>query len=90
LIENIEIPITRQCELLGISRSGYYYHPRAISPLNLHLMNIIEKQYTRMPFYGVNRMTAYLVRQGYNVNAKRVRRLNKDYGSLRPYIPEGD
>ncbi len=80
MIENIEIPIARQCELLGISRSGYYYHPRPISPLNLHLMNLIDEQYTRMPFYGVNRMTAYLVRQGYNVNAKRVRRLMRIMG----------
>jgi len=67
LIENIEIPIARQCELLGISRSGYYYQARTISPLNLHLMNLIDEQYTRMPFYGINRMTAYLIRQGYNV-----------------------
>lgn len=77
---NKEIPITRQCELLGISRSGYYYQPKMISPYNLHLMNLIDEQYTRMPFYGVNRMTAYLIRQGYQVNVKRVRRLMRIMG----------
>ncbi|MCX7817491.1 MAG: IS3 family transposase [Syntrophales bacterium] len=43
-------------------------------------MNLIDEQYTKMPFYGVNRMTAYLIRHGYHVNAKRVRRLMRVMG----------
>lgn len=70
-----EIPIYRQCELLGLSRAGYYYCPQEESPLNLHLMNLMDEQYTKMPFYGVGKMTKHLRRQGFLVNPKRVRRL---------------
>jgi putative transposase len=38
-------------------------------------MNIIDKQYTKTPFYGVEKMTAHLIRSGYPVNVKRIRRL---------------
>jgi putative transposase len=69
------IPIYRQCELLGLSRSGYYYRPQESSPLNLHLMSLMDEQYTKMPFYGVEKMTEWLRREGFMVNHKRVRRL---------------
>jgi len=49
-------------------------------------MNLIDEQYTRMPFYGVNRMTAYLIRQGYNVNVKRIRRLMRIMGLKAIYL----
>ena len=71
----LEIPIYRQCELLGLSKSGYYYRPQEESPLNLHLMKLMDEQYTKMPFYGVDKMTEWLRRQGFMVNPKRVRRL---------------
>jgi len=43
-----------------------------MSKLNLHLMGLIDEQYTRVPTYGIPRMTAWLNRQGYAVNPKRV------------------
>lgn len=70
-----EIPIYRQCELLGLSRSGYYYRPQEESQLNEHLMNLLDEQYTKMPYYGVGKMTEWLRRQGFPVNPKRIRRL---------------
>lgn len=78
--EHSEIPIYRQCELLGISRSGYYYKSTGENPLNQHLMNLIDEQYTRTPFYGVEKMTQWLKRQGYPVNCKRIRRLMRTMG----------
>jgi putative transposase len=75
-----EIPIYRQCELLGLSRSGYYYKPQGESQLNQRLMNLIDEQYTKMPFYGVEKMTEWLRRQGFLVNPKRVRRLMRLMG----------
>lgn len=78
--EHSEIPIYRQCELLGMSRSGYYYKEKGVSPLNQHLMNLIDEQYTKTPFYGVEKMTAWLKRQGYPVNPKRIRRLMRTMG----------
>lgn len=79
------IPIYRQCELLGLSRSGYYYQPQGESPLTLHLMNLIDEQYTRMPFYGVEKMTEWLRRQGFPVNPKRIRRLMRLMGLAAVY-----
>lgn len=65
----------RQCELVGISRSGFYYEARGESAENLELMRRIDDYYTRWPFYGIRRMTAVLRREGVLVNPKRVARL---------------
>lgn len=73
--EHQEISISRQCGLLSIHRSGLYYSPCQESDFNLHLMEIIDKAYNEMPFYGVARMTAHLAAKGYRVNEKRIRRL---------------
>lgn len=75
-----EIPVSRQGELLGLSRSGYYYQAQGETVLNLHLMNLIDEQYTEMPFYGVEKMTAWLKREGYPVNVKRIRHLMRKMG----------
>lgn len=70
-----ELSIRRQCDLLGLNRATFYYAPAGESAENLHLMRLLDEQYTYAPFYGYRRMTAYLRRQGYPVNHKRVRRL---------------
>ncbi len=77
---NTEIPIYRQCELLGLSRSSYYYEPAGESEYNLELMRLIDEQYTKTPFYGTRKMAAWLRRQGYKVNRKRVQRLMRLMG----------
>jgi putative transposase len=74
------IPISRQCELWGLPRSSFYYKCVPVSDLNLHLMELIDRQYTEMPFYGVPRMTACLRRKGYKVNRKRIARLMRRMG----------
>jgi len=43
-------------------------------------MRLLDEQYTRTPFYGVERMTVWLRRQGHRVNPKRVRRLMRVMG----------
>ena len=78
--DNEEISIARQCELLGLRRSSFYYAPVEESAYNLELMNCIDEQYMRSPFYGVRRMTAWLRKEGYEVNRKRVRRLMRQMG----------
>ncbi len=75
-----QIPLGRQCELLGLARSTYYYQPLPPSELNLVLMRLIDEQYTKTPFYGVPRMTAWLRKQGYQINHKRVERLMRLMG----------
>ena len=77
---NSLIPVYRQCELIGLPRSSYYYEARKESEYNLLLMSLIDEEYSRTPFYGTRRMTAYLIRQGYEVNRKRIQRLMRLMG----------
>ncbi len=67
--------ISRQCELLDLSKSSYYYRPTGEDDYSLRLMEMIDEQYTKAPFYGVRWMTAWLRALGYEVNVKRVRKL---------------
>jgi putative transposase len=72
--------VVRQCQLLGLARSSHYYQPRGESERNLHLLRLLDEQYTRTPFYGVPKMTEWLRAQGEVVNEKRVRRLLRQLG----------
>jgi putative transposase len=75
-----QISIARQCDLVGLPRSTYYYKAQRESPENLLLLRLLDKQYTDTPYYGVRRMTAWLRSQGYAVNHKRVARLLQTMG----------
>jgi putative transposase len=70
-----EISVRRQCELLGVNRSGFYYEPVEESEQNRLFMRLLDEQYTRTPFYGSRKMTEWLATEGYAVNRKRVSRL---------------
>ena len=70
-----DLSVARQCALLGLARSSWYYQPAATDLLTQELLDRLDEQYTRTPFYGVRRMTAQLRQDGYRVNPKRVRRL---------------
>ena len=74
------ISIKRQCELLSLNRSTYYYKSRRDNSYNIRLMNLIDEEYTRHPFYGVRRMEVMLERKGHKVNHKRIRRLSRQMG----------
>jgi len=73
--EHPEVTIAEQCDLLGLARSSYYYQTVGETEENLHLMRLLDEQYTKAPFYGILKMTAWLKTQGYCVNEKRVARL---------------
>lgn len=70
-----ELSIKDQCEALGIPRSSFYYEPAQESDLNLLLMRRIDEIHLKLPFYGYRKMTVELKEMGFEVNAKRVRRL---------------
>ena len=73
--EHADVSVRRQCELLGVNRSGLYYEPSGESEENLALMRLLDEQYTRAPFYGSRKMVEWLRTRGYDVNRKRVSRL---------------
>lgn len=72
--------MSQQCELLGLSRSSYYYEPATESAENLAVMARLDREYTDHPFRGSRGMTAWLRREGHEVNRKRVRRLMRLMG----------
>jgi putative transposase len=73
--EDPQMSVRRQCELLGLNRSTWYYEPAVETQENLELMRLLDKEYTDHPFYGSRKMTVWLVNQGHPVNRKRVQRL---------------
>src|SRR4051794_32648263 len=75
-----ELSVRRQCELLGLNRSTFYYEPAGETPENLRLMRLIDELYTACPFYGSRKITEALTRRGEEVNRKRVQRLMREMG----------
>ena len=72
--------VRRQCELLGISRSGFYYEPLAETEENLALMRRLDELHMAHPVYGSRRLAAMLGREGAAANRKRVVRLMRVMG----------
>ena len=75
-----ELSISRQCSLLGLSRSVYYYKVKGETEENLNIMELIDRQYTETPFYGALKMCAYIRSLKIGVNIKRIRRLMRLMG----------
>ena len=76
----MQLGINRQCELLGISRSGFYYKPAPISQEQLQLVNKVDEIYTEYPFFGTRKMASYLQRNGYSIGRKRVKSIYEILG----------
>ena len=74
------LSLSRQCELLGLSRAALYYRAVRTGAYELELMALIDRQYLQTPFYGSRRMAAWLKAQGHAVNRKRVQRLMQRMG----------
>jgi putative transposase len=77
LIERVgcALSVREQCRLLDVPRSTVYYEPCGPKGSDLVAMRRLDEQYTATPFYGVERMTACLRRQGFRLGHNRVRRL---------------
>jgi putative transposase len=69
------ISISRQCELLKLSRSSFYYEAKPESKKNIRLMRRIDEIYTKCPYYGVPKITNQLNREKEEINHKRIERL---------------
>jgi putative transposase len=78
-----EVPVVRQCELAGVTRSTIYARVQAseaVVDADLFLCRLIDEEYTRHPFYGSRRMRVFLGGKGYETNRKRVQRLMRLMG----------
>nr|WP_254451367.1 IS3 family transposase [Aliiroseovarius sp. xm-m-339-2] len=82
---NTDLSIGKQCKLLSISRSSFYYTPKGETAMNLALMRQIDEQFLETPFFGVRQMTWHLRNEGHLVNEKRIRRLMRLMGLMPIY-----
>jgi putative transposase len=83
--DHTRLTVARQCQLLGLARSSYYYAALPESAENLCYQRLLDEEYTRHPFYGVPKMTFWLQQQGHAVGPKRVRRLLRQMGLMAVY-----
>lgn len=78
------IAVSRQCKLLAVSRSVIYAHKKRQQDIVDEdeglLLQLLDEEYTRHPFYGTRRMTQYLRGLGHVINRKRVQRLMRTLG----------
>jgi putative transposase len=70
-----ELSIVKQCSLLGLNRSSFYYAPVRESDENLQILRCLDEQYLKTPFWGARKLIRELAKQGYKLNMKRLRRL---------------
>ncbi|HET6842938.1 MAG TPA: IS3 family transposase [Candidatus Angelobacter sp.] len=80
------LSISRQCTLLGIARSSFYYRPRPESAEELELLKRLDRIFTDCPVYGSRRLQVALLREGISMGRRRVRRLMRKLGlwAVRP------
>jgi putative transposase len=78
--EQSDLPLTVQADLLSLSRSSLYYHPRAPSLEEVAIKHRIDALYTQCPFYGSRRIAAHLGRDGLLINRKAVQRHMREMG----------
>ena len=72
------LSVSRQCELLELARSTYYYVPEPVSDEELELMKLIDQCYLELPFYGTRRIKDWLLdKHDRVVNRKRIQRLRR-------------
>jgi putative transposase len=62
-----DLSITRQTQLLDISRSGFYYRPVPVSPEEIRIMGFMDKIFTDCPFYGSRRIKHELESEPYGI-----------------------
>lgn len=75
MIDNADIPVSKACKGLGISRSGYYKHHQSSSSDDPTVRGAIQKIALEFPYYGYRRITRELHRRGERINHKRVLRI---------------
>ena len=75
-----QLPVTRQAELLGLSRASVYYMPRPLSDRDLGLMRRLDELHLELPFYGARKLTRELQKEGHAVGRRHVTTLMRRMG----------
>ena len=81
--------VRRQCELLGVTRSTFYYEPKpkdeAVQRLKEEIMSRIDYWHTMMPFLGTRKIAVQLRGEGYKIGRKLVRSYMQEMGIYAVY-----
>jgi putative transposase len=75
-----ELPVTRQAQLLALSRSSVYYTPRPLPERDLQLMRRIDELHLELPFYGARKIVRELLKEGHKVGRRHVTTLMRLMG----------
>jgi putative transposase len=75
-----ELPVVRQCEVLGLSRSTAYYRPLPVPESDLTLMRRMDELHLKWPFLGSRRLRDLLNTEGFPVGRKHVGTLMRRMG----------
>lgn len=75
-----KVTVTRQAELLALSRSSVYYTPRALSDRDLRLMRRIDELHLQWPFFGSRKLTRELQKEGHEIGRRHVVTLMRRMG----------
>ncbi len=77
-----KISLNKQCKLLHVSKSSLYYQPIKIfsTPKELNLLDAINNIYSDFPYYGYRRIHKQLIKDGYNIGKKFVKKAMKYMG----------
>lgn len=75
-----ELPIRRQCQVLEIGRSSYYYQAVPVNQADVDLMRLIDEIHLKYPFYGSRKVRNELKARGIKVGRGHVRTLMRKMG----------
>ena len=75
-----KISVKRQCELMGLNRSSYYYQPKEKPLLEFALVDQLTNLYKDAPFYGYRRVKEELKDKGFNIGRRKVLKLKSLLG----------
>jgi hypothetical protein len=74
------MPITRQCQLLGVARSTLYYQPQPVSPQDLAIMGRLDELHLEHPFLGARKLVRLLKDEGFDVGRRHMTTLMRRMG----------
>jgi putative transposase len=75
-----ELPITKQAEVLRISRGSVYYLPRPVSAADLALMRRLDELHLEFPFAGSRMLRGLVAAEGCKVGRRHVKTLMQRMG----------
>lgn len=84
---NSKLSISKQCNLLDLSRSSFYYRTNGELDLNLKLMRLMDEHYLEHPYKEAGQMLSWLRREGFKVGKSRIERLYYRVMGLRSILP---